>query len=496
LPAPTGSVQFFDGANLLGSGTVSGGQTSYTTSALTGGNHTIVARYSGDSTWPSAQGAYAQSVSAPVTLTAMASPTAAVYGQAVTLTANVSATVPAGFTAPTGQVTFSLPNSTLFAPRILLGTAALASGTAAVSVNAIPLGTQTVTAFYSGDSTWPSAIGTFPVTVSQASTSTAVGLSTAAGQLVLSAVVAAAPPGAGTPTGSVQFVNVVENNKVVASGALVGGKASATIAASATNTVLGWPIAAVYSGDASFKPSTSATLPAVVNGGVLGYSGSFSANEITSLFGITGLSGDTPGTQPLGTSLGGVTVTITDSAGASRQALLFGVFQSTGQISLMIPSGTAAGLAAVTITLPGGGTITTAIDITVTAPGIFTANANGQGPYAGQVIYVSANGSQTVDSAAVLNGATYVPNPINLSIPGGQVYLVLYGTGMRNASTLTAAVNGVSVPVAYYGAQGSYDGLDQVNLGPLPASLAGSGVVNLVVTADGLAANAVTVEFQ
>ena len=36
-------------------------------------------------------------------------------------------------------------------------------------------------------------------------------------------------------------------------------------------------------------------------------------------------------------------------------------------------------------------------------------------------------------------------------------------------------------------------GLDQINIGPLPPSLAGRGEVEIVVTADGMAANTVTV---
>jgi uncharacterized protein (TIGR03437 family) len=45
-------------------------------------------------------------------------------------------------------------------------------------------------------------------------------------------------------------------------------------------------------------------------------------------------------------------------------------------------------------------------------------------------------------------------------------------------------------PVQYFGAQGQYPGLDQINL-QVPAGLAGAGVLNLAVTA-GQPANAVT----
>jgi uncharacterized protein (TIGR03437 family) len=242
----------------------------------------------------------------------------------------------------------------------------------------------------------------------------------------------------------------------------------------------------VYSGDANFKTSTSAPLPAAVNAAG-NPSANFAADEITSLFGIAGLSGDTAGTLPLTTSLDGVTVNIVDSTGTAHPALLYGVFGSAGQINFVVPAGLASGLAEVVVTLPGGGTVTTAVDIAGAGPGVFTANQNGQGPYAGQVISVHADGTQTVANT---------PTPIRLGTAGDPVYLVLYGTGIRHAGTVTATVNGVSVPIIYSGAQGTYPGMDQLNVGPLPASLAGSGVVNLVVTADGQAANTVTVSFQ
>jgi len=227
-------------------------------------------------------------------------------------------------------------------------------------------------------------------------------------------------------------------------------------------------------------------------------SASFAADEIASLFGIVGLTGETPAAQPLTTSLAGVTVNVADSAGTSRLAPLYGVFASAGQINFLVPAGSASGLAMVTITLPSGAPVMTVIDLAGTAPGIFTANMNGQGPYAGQVVYVHADGSQTVANSAApsAGGNTFVPVPIDLGTTGDQVFLVLYGTGLRHAGALTAALNGVSVPVAYFGAQGSYAGLDQINLGPLPVSLAGAGPINLAIGADGQAANTVTVAIQ
>jgi len=474
----------------------SGGQAAYATNALAGGAHAILAQYSGDSNWPSASATYGQRVNAPTTLSLAAGPAGPVYGQTLMLTASVSATVPPGFAAPTGQVTFSLQGGGIIPSLTPLGTATLTSGTAALGGVTLPVGTQTILAQYGGDSTWNAASGSATVTVSQASTSVLASLMIVSGQLTLTAVVAPLAPGAGTPTGQVQFVNTA-SNAVLASVALAGGKASAAVPANVAMTVMAQPIAAAYSGDGNFKGSVSAPLPAVTNAAA-NLGAAFAPDEIVSLFGILGLNGNTAATPPLTTSLAGVTVNVTDSAGMSRVAQLYGVFASDGQVNLIVPSGTAAGLALVTVALPGGGTATTVIEIANSAPGIFTANMTGQGVYAGQVVYEQANGSQTVGNPAALNPLTnqYATSAVSVNTPGQQVYLVLYGTGLRHAGVVTATVNGVSVPVTYFGAQGDYAGLDQINLGPLPTSLAGAGIVNLVISADGHAANAVTVAFQ
>jgi uncharacterized protein (TIGR03437 family) len=86
--------------------------------------------------------------------------------------------------------------------------------------------------------------------------------------------------------------------------------------------------------------------------------------------------------------------------------------------------------------------------------------------------------------------------PINLGPSTEQVYLEMYGTGIRNAKSVTVTVGGLSVPVLYAGAAPGFAGEDQVNIGPLPQSLAGKGSVNILLTADGQAANTVNVTIQ
>jgi uncharacterized protein (TIGR03437 family) len=61
---------------------------------------------------------------------------------------------------------------------------------------------------------------------------------------------------------------------------------------------------------------------------------------------------------------------------------------------------------------------------------------------------------------------------------------------------VTATIGGEPVVVAGPLPQSQFVGLDQVNLGPLPGTLAGKGEVNILLTVAGKTANAVTVVFR
>ena len=94
----------------------------------------------------------------------------------------------------------------------------------------------------------------------------------------------------------------------------------------------------------------------------------------------------------------------------------------------------------------------------------------------------------------------YVPLPISLSPGTDSAYLILYGTGIRNhrANPVMATINGVNVPVLYASAHPTLPGLDQVDLGPLPQTFAGTGkpALNIVVVFDGIATNTTTITIQ
>jgi uncharacterized protein (TIGR03437 family) len=195
----------------------------------------------------------------------------------------------------------------------------------------------------------------------------------------------------------------------------------------------------------------------------------------------------TPAANVLGT-----TVAIKDSAGITRAAALY--YVSPRQVNFVVPSGTASGSAGITLTA-GDGTMTTGTaQIAAVAPGVFQVNSSG---LAAALIVESTPGSapQTGPVYQVGAAGSIVPLPIVLN-SGGQAYLELFGTGLRHAQNISATVGGLAVPLQYAGPVASIAGEDQVNLGPLPAGLAGQGTVKVLLNADGQTANAVGVTFQ
>jgi uncharacterized protein (TIGR03437 family) len=223
-------------------------------------------------------------------------------------------------------------------------------------------------------------------------------------------------------------------------------------------------------------------------------------NSIAAGFGQTGVMDMdifiAPAGEELPTELGGTRVLVADSVGTERESLLF--FVSGGQINYVIPAETVPGPATVRIVRAGQTTAQGSIQINQLAPGLFSANANGQGVAAAQIFRIRENGEQVFEEIAQFGGVSFEPIPVDFGPEGDQIFLVLYGTGFRNnsgAAGATASVGGEASQVLFAGPQGGFVGLDQANLS-LSRSLAGRGVVNISFTVDGAAANTVTVAFE
>jgi uncharacterized protein (TIGR03437 family) len=192
---------------------------------------------------------------------------------------------------------------------------------------------------------------------------------------------------------------------------------------------------------------------------------------------------------PLPTTLAGVSVRIRDSQGVERNAPLF--FVSPGQINLQIPPGTATGTATVTVSTGATGQV----EIKTTSPGLFAANADGQGVPAAVVLRVKANGAQSYEQIAQFNGTRFMPMPIDLGPAGEQVFLVLYGTGLRFRFSAIATLGGMEANVLYAGAATGFVGLDQVNLA-VPRALIGRGDMDLVLRVNSAPANPVRINVR
>ena len=226
--------------------------------------------------------------------------------------------------------------------------------------------------------------------------------------------------------------------------------------------------------------------------------GPLAPGSIATAFGSNLAAGSATATGTPPVSLGGTTVSVTDSGGATRAAQLD--YVSPAQVNYLIPSDTAPGLATVDINASGHVAATGQIQVIPVAPALFTVNSDNLA--AANVLRISQNGDRTFESIYQTNqngGITAIP--IDLGAPTDSVYVSLYGTGIRNLSSLSAVSATInwefSAPVTYAGQQGIYAGLDQVNL-QLPSALASlaPGTIVLQLTVDGQPSNQVTLAIQ
>jgi uncharacterized protein (TIGR03437 family) len=196
----------------------------------------------------------------------------------------------------------------------------------------------------------------------------------------------------------------------------------------------------------------------------------------------------TANSQPLPTLLGQTGVTLTYSTGVQELLPLF--YVSPTQINAMVPADAVAGAATATV-YTGLATQSSPVILGQTAPALFSANGNGQGVAAAQFVAYPFYSVSNVFQCASVAGTCF-PLPLDVSASQGKGQLVLYGTGIRNATPpVMVTVGGLTQPAAYAGAAPGSSGEDQVNV-PLPANLP-SGLMQVTVTAGGMTSNVVTI---
>lgn len=194
---------------------------------------------------------------------------------------------------------------------------------------------------------------------------------------------------------------------------------------------------------------------------------------------------------PLPTQLGGASGKIVDAAGAERDLQMF--FADPNQINYLIPPGLASGRAVVSFQPQGGAELLSDVEIAPVAPSVFVAD--GARTAAALLLRVRPDGEQIVEPVVeIVNGAV-VPRAIDFGAEGDRLFLLLFATGLRGAGRVDLRIDGRFLPVAFFGPQGAFVGLDQVNAELVP-ELAGSGLVSVDLFADDIFANATQLLFR
>lgn len=191
----------------------------------------------------------------------------------------------------------------------------------------------------------------------------------------------------------------------------------------------------------------------------------------------------------------GATVTIRDAAGDERATAV--IYESPRQINLVMPANLAAGPATVSVTRPDGVQASAVVPVQATFPGVFTASMTGSGVAAAQAVRVGPEGTTLAWQDLFACSEACTPSPVDFGNDDDRLFLVLYATGVRGRSDLSAVsleIDGQRLPVQYAGAQPTYPGLDQVNV-ELPRALRGRGEISVTLWVDGRAANPVALAF-
>ena len=230
---------------------------------------------------------------------------------------------------------------------------------------------------------------------------------------------------------------------------------------------------------------------------------------LASLFATTGVSQSfNAASVPLPRTLGGVTLDVGgsltldlnagkwnySSTGAVQAPLLF---VGPTQINFQIPPGIAPGGAVpAQLTKPDGTTLLTTLNMTATAPGIFTVLQNGQG----QAAVLNSNNSQNFGTNPAARGsfiqiyATGGGDTTPALMPGEAAPASGNPLVLTNVQP-TVTIGGQSAQVLFSGMAPGFVGLWQINA-QIPQSVAPGNAVPLVINAGGVASNTVTIAVQ
>ncbi|MCI0338373.1 MAG: CHRD domain-containing protein [Acidobacteria bacterium] len=153
------------------------------------------------------------------------------------------------------------------------------------------------------------------------------------------------------------------------------------------------------------------------------------------------------------------------------------LYVSDQQANYQIPAETMVGPAQLVVVASDGTVSRGTVNLATSIPAIFTRRGDGTG---------APSGNASTDGQ---NFTIPISNPDGTPVPiDAGNFVSLFGTGFRFGGTMSISIGGTNVTPSFFGPQGTFVGLDQANL-QIPASLAGRGAVNLIITVDNKASN-------
>lgn len=242
----SGTVNFYDGTMLLGSGTLSGDVATWSSASLTVGSYSITAAYAGTSNdTGSTSAALPFSVIQATTSVALASSSPTVQ---VTSPVTFTATVSGNGGIPTGNVTFMDGANTLGAMPVN------GSGVATYTTSSLTVGTHSITAVYASDANDAGSTSTALTQMVTAYTTTtqlaASGTKLNTDQQLTLLTTTTSSSG-GAVTGTITYMNGTTSLGTTT----VGANGTATLTITPPQGTLS--VTAHYSGDALNAPSVS-----------------------------------------------------------------------------------------------------------------------------------------------------------------------------------------------------------------------------------------------
>ena len=429
-----------------------------------------------------------------VTLTSLVSNT--VFGEAAEFTATVSATA-----TPTGSVRFEAIPSV--GTPFDLDTISLASGSAVLTTNELPVGGFTVVAHYEGDTAVePQSSTSVTHTVGKSPSSVAVASSAVApqfgGTTSITVTVTAGAPGAGTPGGTATvYRDSVEVGTVSLNGSGIGTLTGVSVGGGGARD-----FSAHYDGDGNFTAADGSTsvvvglvetqtylfsplVPSLTYGASQTYSGSVATDSGIANGSVTVYAGGTiVGTAPLSGTGTYSLITTTSPASSSVQSV-WAVY--TGDADHATSDSRVTAARTVTVSKAASGPVLTVASgsrtvgdtVTLTA----TLNDLGAGP-TGSVTFTSG---ATVLGTATIVGHTatlnYVVTATSKAIFAEYAGDSNFVAGTSSSLTLTAAKALPTVTMSAIGPHTLGDVFALVATVSLPGGVTTTGTVDFIADA-------------